>query len=130
MYKKFLFIFLIFIIKILYSQNNEEGAPLVQNITPDEYGHENQNYSIIQDERGVMYVANASGILEYDGNFWKLIKIKGSSRLAIDNNQKIYAAGYDDFGYLSPNSKNQMTFVSLINKSDKKVKYVRPSSGY
>ena len=115
--KIFFSLFIFFSVKVVFSQNNEEGLPLIQNITPKEYGHESQNYSIVQDERGVMYISNVSGILEYDGNFWKLIKVKGVPHLAIDNNQKIYAAGDYDFGYLSPNKKNQMTFISLIDKN-------------
>ena len=34
-----------------------------------------QNWSIAQDERGVMYFGNNNGLLEFDGSAWRLYEL-------------------------------------------------------
>ena len=34
-----------------------------------------QNWAIAQDERGVMYFGNNSGLLEFDGSAWRLYEL-------------------------------------------------------
>jgi len=118
-YIYFVLFFVLFFFQniISFSQNRELGSPFIQNIPPRDYGYESQNYSIIQDGRGIVYVANLSGVLEFDGKFWRLIKISGTPRLAIDKNNKIYVGGYNEFGFLAPDKERKMTYYSLISKN-------------
>jgi len=51
----------------------EKGYLPVTNYSPVEYGAMPQNWCIVQDHRGVMYIANNEGILEYDGKKWRQI---------------------------------------------------------
>ena len=44
----------------------EEGAPFVRYIPSNEYNQHFQNWWITQDARGMIYVANHDGVLEYD----------------------------------------------------------------
>ncbi|MEQ9104130.1 MAG: response regulator [Rhodothermales bacterium] len=50
----------------------EVGQPAIQYFSPRTYGAPNQNFGLAQDEDGVMYFANRSGVLEYDGARWRL----------------------------------------------------------
>ena len=96
---------------------NELGKPILTAWLPKDYGADVQNWAIVQDDRGVMYFGNNSGILEYDGVFWRLIQFPNKSvcrSLAKDANGRIYAGGVGDFGYLAPDSVGQMRFVSLL----------------
>ncbi|MCG3154925.1 MAG: Adaptive-response sensory-kinase SasA [bacterium] len=96
---------------------SELGKPILTAWRPNEYGAEPQNWAIVQDDRGVMYIGNNSGIVEYDGVSWRLVRLpnKGACRsLAKDENGRIYAGGKGDFGYLAPDSIGQMRFVSLL----------------
>src|SRR5438270_10095200 len=34
-----------------------------------------QNFAVAQDERGIIYVGNLAGVLEYDGVRWRLIEL-------------------------------------------------------
>ena len=43
------------------------GFPAVRNYTPTRYQAHGQNFGITQDKRGMIYVANTSGVLEHDG---------------------------------------------------------------
>jgi class 3 adenylate cyclase/ligand-binding sensor domain-containing protein/HD superfamily phosphodiesterase len=99
-----------------FSQENEMGVPFAQNFPPKSYGYESQNYSITEDSEGILYVGNLSGILEYDGNSWRLIPQNGIPCLAADINSKIYIGSYNNFGYLSRNKQNINEFISLLNK--------------
>jgi signal transduction histidine kinase/class 3 adenylate cyclase/CheY-like chemotaxis protein len=98
----------------------EAGTPLVRNYSPKEYGASAQNWAIVQDERGVMYFGNGSGVLEYDGVSWRLITLPNKASvlsLAIDGDGRIYVGGYTDFGYLAPDSIGNMQFVSLLDRA-------------
>jgi len=110
------FIAILCINVLSFCQCREQGTPYIQNITPKEYGYESQNFSVIQDSKGIIYIGNVSGVLKYDGENWQLIKIYGVSSLALDDNDRIYVGGYNIFGYLDKNEKNVISYVSLSNK--------------
>ena len=118
---KILFVFLTIIpFKASFSASYGHGTPYVSNISSKDYGYENQNFSITQDDFGKMYFGNISGILEYDGNSWNLIKINGAPELIKATDGKIYAGGFNDFGYVKTTKKGINIFQSLINKLDPK----------
>jgi ligand-binding sensor domain-containing protein/DNA-binding CsgD family transcriptional regulator len=92
------------------------GLPLVKNYTPDEYKGGIQNWQITQDERGVIYVANNFGLLQYDGNDWKSYPIQGISKLrciAYKSSGRIYTGSQGDFGYFEPDSLGSLIYRSL-----------------
>ena len=94
----------------------EAGRPLIYNFPPAAYGGSTQNWSIVQDRRGILYVGAANGILEYDGASWRRIDLPNRSTvrsLAQDAEGRIYAGGVNDFGYLEPRADGAMRFVSL-----------------
>ena len=98
--------------------NDEIGQPYIKYYTPKEYNASYQNWCVNQDKRGIMYFGNNNGILEYDGSSWRLIKIPNNSivrSMAVDDNGKIYVAASSDFGYLAPDSTENLHFVSLLN---------------
>src|SRR5688572_31761419 len=52
----------------------EEGRPFIRQYAPLELGGAGQNWAIVQDARGLIYVGSASGVLEFDGASWRLIE--------------------------------------------------------
>lgn len=104
-------------------RSREEGFPFIRNYLPRETGGGPENMAIVQDKRGVLYVANQEGILEYDGVSWRLIRIAGKSwveSLATDWSGKVYAGGIGEIGYLSPDELGQMRYVSMNERIPKK----------
>ena len=76
--------------------SQELGLPLIQNFTPKEYNGQIQNWGVVQDSRGVMYIANGGGVLEYDGVSWRMIELPNelsALALAIDDTGRIYVGG-------------------------------------
>lgn len=107
---------------LICRQQYEIGIPYISNFNSNIYGAHTQNYSVIQDNRGLVYVANFAGILEFDGTYWRLITTKNTSQVisfAKDTNGRIYAGARDEFGYLAPDLRGQLVFVSLSSRINK-----------
>ena len=80
-----------------------------------------QNWSIVEDTRGVLYFGNAHGVLEFNGNEWRLIRLSNGSAarsLALADNGVIFVGGFNEFGFLLPNSKGQLGYTSLLPMVD------------
>ncbi|MCU7549605.1 GAF domain-containing protein [Chitinophagaceae bacterium LB-8] len=120
-YWKIFIVFFLLIPFISVGQNNaEDGLPFITNFSAKEYKGSPQNWAIIQDNRGVMYVANSFGLLEYDGVKWRNIRSSANDNgvvrsLTKDKNGRIYYGSYNDMGYLKPDSLGQLQFHSLFN---------------
>jgi signal transduction histidine kinase/DNA-binding NarL/FixJ family response regulator/ligand-binding sensor domain-containing protein len=104
----------------LYGQNTGSietiGLKYFENYTREEYGGHNQNWAVLQDNRGVIYVANNSNLMEFDGVSWRRIDIPNFTvrSLALDETGIIYIGGNDEFGYLAPDSKGTLQYISLL----------------
>lgn len=90
------------------------GLPYVRNFLPHEYKASPQNWSIVQDQQGIMYFGNNDGVLTYDGVSWRLVKLPGVGPLAIDKNGLIYVGLDNDIGYLKPDHQGILRFHSLL----------------
>ncbi|OQA01249.1 MAG: Adenylate cyclase [Bacteroidetes bacterium ADurb.Bin408] len=98
-------------------RQHEVGTPFIRNYPPREYKAFSQNWSIVQDKRGVLYFANGDGVLEYDGVDWRLIRVTGNytvSCLALNENGVVFVGSINELGYLAPDKKGQMTYFSLM----------------
>ena len=103
----------------LFAQLEFMGMPLVTNFLTEEIGASSQNWAMTQDNRGVMYIANNSGIIAYNGKQLKLISypdLAGIRCISRDKHGKIYVGAYSNFGYLAADGKNNLKFVSLVNR--------------
>lgn len=97
----------------------ETGRPLIRNFPPAEYGGGGQNWAVVQDRRGILYVGSGNGILEYDGASWRRIELPNRSTvrgLAQGPDGRIYVGGVSDFGSLEPDATGAMRFVSLMDR--------------
>ncbi len=115
-----IFVFLFFCFTA-QSQINQYGIPFITNYAPQEYGSNDQNWCIVQDTRGVMYVGNNTCILEYDGVTWRKISASNNSiirSLAADSIGGIYVGAVGDFGKLKPDNRGDFQYHSLLSKID------------
>lgn len=95
-----------------------QELPPIENYASEFYGAENQNWSISQSADNYIYVANSSGLLEFNGSNWKLYPTPNKSSLrsvnVIDN--KIYTGCYMEFGYWEKNDFGKLIYFSLSKK--------------
>lgn len=97
----------------------EVGLPQMRIFSPKEYGAYQQNWAFVQNSRGVMYVGNNDGVLEFDGQRWRLIPIANKTivrSLALDMHDRVYVGAVGEIGYLAPDAKGQMSYVSLMSR--------------
>lgn len=113
-------IYLMFMIFNISAQNTNNGLPLITNIAPRDYGYESQNYTITQNKDGIIYIGNLSGVVEYDGNFWNLINVKGTPILHTNPKGNVFVGLFNDFGILKNNAQNKLSFQSLFENVEKK----------
>ncbi len=114
------------------SQVKEVGIPFIRNYSHVEYKANNQNFAIVQDNRGILYFANQTVILEFDGRNWRQIFLPEESTIysmAKDQRGRIYiGASNGELGYLKVDTKGDMKYVSLskiVPESEKEFTRVR-----
>ncbi|MGE0078781.1 MAG: ATP-binding protein [Bacteroidales bacterium] len=101
----------------------EKGLIRSKYYSINDYNASAQNWAALQDNRGVMYFANNSGVLEFDGENWKLFKVANQSSvrsLAIDSKGVVYVGAFGEMGFLQPDSVGNMHYHSLTPLIDKK----------
>ncbi len=76
-----------------------------------------QNWAIEEDARGIIYIGNISGVVEYDGEWWRLIKLPDdNSAYALEAlpDGRVATGGWNEIGYLEPDSRGSMQYHSLM----------------
>ncbi|PSR04920.1 MAG: histidine kinase, partial [Bacteroidetes bacterium SW_8_64_56] len=93
----------------------ELGIPFPsEHYAPPEYQQDPQNWGIVQDDQGLIYVANNDGVLQYDGERWRLIPAAAGTfvrSLAADS--LVYVGAKGDFGVLRPDSLGVLRYTSF-----------------
>ena len=94
------------------------GQWLVQDYPPAIYQGATSNWSMVQDEWGRLYVANARGIIRYDGQEWSSLRVDNGSfvrYLAWDSvKRRVYVGAANEFGYLVSDSLGKPDYHSLL----------------
>jgi serine phosphatase RsbU (regulator of sigma subunit) len=90
----------------------------ITNYTSKEYGRGYQatNWSIILDDRDIVYAGNANGILEYDGKSWNFIRVRlgaNVTSMAKNSGGTIFIGSQNEFGYLAPDASGNLIYNSL-----------------
>jgi serine phosphatase RsbU (regulator of sigma subunit) len=106
----------------LYPQYNKNGYPFYTYYNSDDYNAYDQNWDVISDKDGIVYVANNNdGILQFDGVEWRKIEIENKPEiraLAMDSSGIIFVGCSKDFGYLSITTDGNLIFKSLLDRFD------------
>lgn len=97
-----------------YSFANQK--PHVENFARDKYHAANKNWSIGQDEKGLMYFGNDIGLLEADGMGWELYPMPASPivrALAVESHYTIYTGGTEELGRWDRDRSGKLKYTSL-----------------
>ncbi len=93
------------------------GQRQIQNYEARLYDAHPQNWDIVQDSKGLIYVANNYGLLEFDGREWTIFPSEpGRSvrSLDIDHNDRIYYGASGCFGFMEPDGNGRLVYHSLL----------------
>lgn len=98
-------------------QKDFQGLPFITNHEALNYQAGIQNFDIIQDDLGRIFVANNLGLLEFDGKVWSRYGLNNtkvrSAFLGAD--KRIYVGSQADFGYLSGDGAGKLIYTSLAD---------------
>jgi DNA-binding CsgD family transcriptional regulator len=107
-----------FVLFASLAQSPLGGIPLVRNFHTVDYHAGIQNWDITQDKRGLIYIANNFGLLEFDGTNWDIYRVRNGTKVrsvAIDARGRVYVGCQGDFGYFFPDQRGRLTYVSLAD---------------
>lgn len=116
--------FLIFLITGFFTiLCTSQELPPVVNFSSSEYGAGNQNWMISQDADKNMYLANGSGLLEYNGAEWNLYPMPNNTivrsvKVVAD---KVFTGAYMEAGFWKRDKFGVLKYNSLIDKFPAKV---------
>lgn len=94
------------------------GLIPVMNYQRADYAFGTQNWDMVQDERGKVYVANYNGMMEFDGQRWRHYYLPNYSTIRSllydPDTERIYAGGTEELGYFSSSPDTGiLTYTSL-----------------
>lgn len=95
----------------------QELPPIIQ-FSKEAYNGGNQNWMISEAENHFIYVANNKGLLEYDGERWRLYESPNKSiiRSVKVVKDRIYTGCYREFGYWKKQLDGSLKYFSISSK--------------
>lgn len=99
-----------------------QGIPFTINHRKSDYRGGTQSWDIRQDSKGVLYVANNDGLLEFDGYEWRSAAVSNKTILrsiAVGKDGRIFAGAQDEIGFFRPDAHGALqyqSFKSLLPK--------------
>ncbi|MDL2214765.1 hypothetical protein LJC00_01085 [Dysgonomonas sp. OttesenSCG-928-M03] len=112
---------LIFFIIFSFIANAFE-KPYIINFSKDRYGADNKNWSIGQDEKGIMYFGNDVGLLEFDGIGWTLNTMPNRlivRSVSVLSHNTVFTGSYEEFGRWDRDVSGKLKYTSLSAGLDK-----------
>ncbi len=98
----------------------ESGLPHIVNYTKNEHKAHDQNWCILEDSLGLIYIGNQAGLLVYDGIEFDFLPFESTiNSLAKDSKGNVYYGADGDFGRLKQNESGKLiheSFYKLIPK--------------
>ncbi len=98
------------------SNLREEGQFFLEIFDYKTYNGHQENWGFVSDDRDILYVANNTGILQYDGVSWQTIPTPDNiGAISIDRaaDGTIYVGLENGFGYLRQNPAGQLLYHSI-----------------
>jgi ligand-binding sensor domain-containing protein len=101
----------------------EFGISEIEYFNRRQYGGATQNWDVSQAENGLLYFANNSAIIEYDGSRWRSFPSHPSLennavRSVHAENDRIFIGATDEFGYYKTDSTGNFSYFSLREQFD------------
>tara|TARA_R100000935_G_scaffold16490_1_gene32718 strand:+ start:724 stop:3504 length:2781 start_codon:yes stop_codon:yes gene_type:complete len=116
-------LFFVLITFVIFSGFSQELPPVI-NYNAATYDAGNQNWMITQAEDKILYIANGTGLLEFNGAEWSLYPVPNNTIVrsvkAVGN--KIFTGAYMEVGYWQENEYGTLDYTSLLDKFPEKLR--------
>src|SRR6056297_2780845 len=101
------------------------GIPSVKSYKTSQMQAGAQTWMIDINSEGIAYFANNDGVLEFDGIHWRKYPLPGGivvRCVKTTDNGRIYAGGFNEFGYLASDKNGALNYHSLTSLLPKKAR--------
>jgi len=98
------------------------NKPYIVNFSKEVYGADNKNWSIGEDERGIVYFGNDVGLLEFDGIEWTLHSLPNGltvRSVSVLSHNTVFTGSYEEFGRWDRDITGCLKYTSLSADLDK-----------
>ena len=102
-----------FLLAICFPSNAQTGNYFLSHYTPSDERIDYVTFDMAQDSNGVIYFANKSGVLEFDGRNWSLIATPGPVYTVATHSSDVFVGCSSGYGKLVWGSENTRTYLSL-----------------
>lgn len=92
------------------------NTAIIKSFNKQIYHADRQNWSVDSSSNGIIYFANTSGLIEYDGTTWQLNQLPNETILRavkVYKDSIIYTSGYRELGYWKPDKYGELQYFSL-----------------
>lgn len=116
MAKRKIIAFIVCCLVAIGSYSQSITIPLITNYSTKEYNAHPQNWDITQDSRGIIYLANTDGIVEFDSKNWRKYGVHESNMVfSYDRSDdgQVYMGGNGVFGVFRADSIGELYFDPL-----------------
>lgn len=109
-------LFTVFFICLSHGSSNN---PNIISFDRSDYNAGNKNWSISEDDKGILYVGNDLGLLEFDGIKWSLYKTPKKDvvrAVYAMSNDLIFTGGYEEFGFWRRDISGKLQYQTLSSE--------------
>lgn len=106
---------LLLICFVAFAQN---GNYFLSHYAPTDEKIDFRSSAMTQDELGVIYFTNKSGVLEFDGKNWRIIEMPGATYTVSSNKKDVFVGGIFGFGKLSERKGSSRKYLPLMESSN------------
>ena len=106
------------LVSLVFSVFAQNGNFYLSNYQPNDEKIDYRSSAMVQDEFGVIYFTNKTGILEFDGKNWKLIPTSGATYTLAAHKKDLYVGGIFGFGKLSERKGAVRKYLPLVELSN------------
>jgi len=100
-------------VKLAFGQ---EGDYFLSHHSSSSESFDNINFSLVQDNNGIIWIANRKGIIQYDGQTWTLFETPSAIfQCELSEDNVIYAGGRNLLGRIRLNENNKLEFQELAS---------------
>jgi len=109
-----LYIAIILSVLVSHFGHAQKGAYYLSQYNLSDRGLSNSNFDIVQDQRGLIYMATLKGVTVSDGTDWRLIETPYSVfALGFDDKDKLYVGGRKEIAIINQTSKDGSIYQSI-----------------
>jgi AraC family chitin signaling transcriptional activator len=111
------------ILYLLSTSLHSQELPPIQNFSPGDYLGGNQNWMVSQASNKYIYAANNAGLVEYNGEKWKLYESPNGTiiRSVKVIGALIYTGTYMNFGYWEKDQLGNLQYTALSDQLEERL---------